>query len=197
MIDLTLMQKKTYDFIVEYISEQRVSPTVAEIAKGIEIHSRGVVYRYLKALEAAGLIELIANKKRNIRLTRSHGDNSLQVIGRIAAGLPIEALNHQADLDVNQLLKGQNRFALEVKGDSMIDEGIVSGDVVVCEALDYYPDGCIVVALIDNESATLKKYYQKNNRIELHSANLDCAVQSYAKDRVRVQGKMVGLIRVL
>ena len=179
---------------------QEYAPTAAEIAKGIGIRSRGVVYRNLKGLESAGFITLMPKRHRNIRLTGkplSQLRAGLPLIGKIAAGAPIEAIHDQETVDVVNLCLGPNRFALKVKGDSMIDEGIHNGDIVICESCDNISNGDIVVALIDNESATLKQLqYNGNDTVSLLPANPNHQVQTYPVQRVEVQGKYVGLLRL-
>jgi repressor LexA len=121
---------------------------------------------------------------------------ALPLMGSIAAGSPIEAITQQETIDVSQIFLGPNRFALRVKGDSMIDEGILDGDIVVCEKADNASNGQIVVALIDNEQATLKRLQRnQNNSITLLPANAKHKPQSYPADRVNIQGIFVGLLR--
>ena len=170
---LTLSQRKTFDFIKHYISNHDYSPTVAEIAKGIGIKSRGVVHRYLKALEAAGVIALTPKRHRNIRLlTGKPGNPTIPLVGEIAAGQPIEAIEQQERVDIVDIFLGDNRYALRIKGDSMVDEGIRHGDIVICQRSDAACDGQIVVALIDQQEATLKRLQRNtNNTITLIPAN--------------------------
>ena len=198
---LTLSQRKTHQFIKEYFAEYAHSPTAAEIAKGIGIKSRGVVHRYLKALVSAGHIALTPNRHRNIRLlTLAHdmlgGSALLPLVGAIAAGQPIEAISQDETIDVAQIFLGANRYALRVKGDSMIDEGIFEGDIVICERSDAADNGQIVVALIDREEATLKRLEQNtDNTVTLHPANARLEPMIYPTDRVQIQGIYIGLLR--
>ncbi len=198
---LTLTQRKTHEFIKEYFSEKGYSPTSAEIAKGIGIKSRGVVHRYLKALAEAGHIALTPNRHRNIRLLTSiqdmfTGGATLPLVGAIAAGQPIEAIPQQDSIDVASVFLGVNRYALKVKGDSMIEEGIFDGDIVICERQDSANDGQIVVALIDLEEATLKRLQRNlDNTVTLHPANSTLKPMQYPAERVTIQGVYVGLIR--
>ena len=191
---LTAKQHQVYKFIRKFINENSYAPTTAEIALGIAIKSRGVVYRYLQALESAKLIELVPGKRRNINLLVKDG---IPLVGRIAAGLPIEAINETENLDILQFFVGEGRYALEVKGDSMIDEGIFDGDIVVCQETTTATNNQIVVALIDNESATLKKFKRNsNNTITLIPANSQHEPQTYFAGRVKIQGIFVGLLRL-
>lgn len=122
----------------------------------------------------------------------------LPVMGKIAAGVPIEAISHvdhHVAVPGQMLSSGQNHFALEVKGDSMIDAGINSGDVVILSETNTADNGDIVVALVEDQEATLKKYLRKGGSIALEAANPAYETRVYPEDKVKVQGKLVGLIR--
>ena len=195
---LTLAQHNVYRFIQDFIEKNQYSPTTAEIAEGIGIKSRGVVHRYLKALVDAGHIDLEPNRKRNIRLKEENKmDYQLPLLGKIAAGMPIEAVQDNESVDIASMFLTPGRYALRVKGNSMIDEGIHDGDVIICQHADSARDGQIVVALVDNEGATLKKLRRNRDAtITLMPANSEHHPQTYACDRVRIQGIFVGLLRM-
>ncbi len=195
---LTLSQRKTLDFIEFYITNNDYSPTVAEIALGIGITSRGVVHRYLRALEKAGKIELLPKRHRNIRIiSENEAAKELPLMGSIAAGRPIEAIGEQESISVADVFLGENRYALRVKGDSMIEEGIFDGDIIVCESSDTAENGQIVVALVDQQEATLKRLQRNSDQktISLLPANQRLEPMVYSADRVQVQGIYIGLIR--
>ncbi len=119
-------------------------------------------------------------------------------VGRIAAGQPIEAITDITEIDINELLVGKNnnRYMLQIKGDSMIDLGILDGDMVVIERRDTAKNGDIVVALIDEQNATLKRFHLENDgQILLIPANATLTAQQYAAERVRIQGILVGQMR--
>lgn len=196
---ITQSQKRTYDFIQEYIAKHDLAPTMAEIAAGIGIKSRGVVHRYVKALEEEGLINMTPNRHRNIHLVSSaKASNTLPLIGRIAAGQPIEAIQDRNTVDIANIFLKEDRYALEVKGDSMIEEGILDGDIVVCKHTESANDGQIVVALVDEQEATLKRLRRnKDKTITLVPANAHYEPMTYEPERVRVQGVFVGLLRFL
>lgn len=196
MTSLTRSEKKTLDYIALYIAQNGIAPTTAEIATGIHIQSRGVVHRYLKGLSEKGYLTLLPNKRRNIVLTPPEAENmALPLVGKIAAGLPIEAMPHVDALDLSVFL-GQDRYALKVEGDSMIDEGIWDGDVVVCEKANSARSGTIVVALVDQDAATLKRFYKnEDNTVTLVPANATHQPQIYQAERVAIQGVFVGLLR--
>jgi repressor LexA len=194
-------QRKTYHFIQHYIAEHGYAPKLPEIAKGIGIRSTGVVHRYVQALVTAGLIEIIPHRHRGIQLINNEAvteTSGLPLLGKISAGRPIEAITQTEHLHLNTLFPSQtNLYALTVKGDSMIDEGIFDGDIVICEQRNTARAGEIVVALIDQEEATLKRLkYNVDGNITLIAANVNYPPMIYAKDRVTIQGIFKGLIRM-
>lgn len=195
---LTRKQQQTYQFIRDYITREGMAPTEAEIALGIGIQSRGVVHRYVKALEAAGLIELIANKRRNIRLIAEEEDSAeLPIIGRIAAGLPIEAMQDYRSVNLASTLLGPNRFILEVKGDSMIGDNICDGDYIICESRSTANPSDIAVVLIAGEEASLKRV-QKNSdgTVTLLPSNPHYSPMVYPAAEIQIQGIYIGLLRL-
>lgn len=194
---LTVGQRRTYEFISSYFSEYGHAPTVAEIAAGTGLRSRGVVHRYLRALVTAGVIALIPNRHRNIHLTAKARENfSLPLVGRIAAGKPIEAIPQIETVDVASLFLGPRRYALRVVGDSMMDDGIFEGDIVVCERCETAENGQVVVALIDNHEATLKRFKREGSCVTLLPANTALQPMEYLASRVQIQGIYVGLLRI-
>lgn len=194
---LTASQSKTYQFIQQYIRKHSYSPTMAEIARGIGIKSRGVVHRYVHALAKQGLIQVLPNRKRNIQLlARTSSKWVLPLLGKIAAGKPIEAISDDQTIDVAEILLGSGRFALIVQGDSMIEEGIHSGDMVICKHADTADNGQIVVALVDNEQATLKQLRRNaDNTVTLIPANTTMSPVTYPAEQVTIQGIFVALVR--
>ncbi|CAN5343909.1 transcriptional repressor LexA [soil metagenome] len=193
-------QRKTYSFIQHYVAEHGYAPKLPEIAKGIGIRSTGVVHRYVQALVAAGLIEIIPHRHRGIQLTHNPADKAagFPLLGNISAGKPIEAITQPEQLNLTELFSlNANLYALTVKGDSMIDEGILDGDKVICEQRNTARDGEIVVALIDQQEATLKRIkYNPDGSISLIAANPNYPPMTYSMDRVIIQGIFRGLIRV-
>ena len=201
---LTKKQMMTLQFIRQYFSTHHLSPTAAEVAQGIGIKSTGVVYRYLKALADLGKIELVPNKRRNIRLVGfdvpEEDGFALPVMGSIAAGSPIEAvasLRENAPVLDFKSIVGGNRFALKVKGDSMIGDNICDGDYVICEHCQELKNGQIMVVLVDNEEVTLKRL-QKNTdgSVSLIPSNPSMNAMVFESSRVSIQGRYVGLLRV-
>ena len=153
---LTDREHSTLQFIQEYIAKHHKAPLLTEIATGLGIQSKGVVHRYLSALEEQGYIRR-HQKHRGIELEGHPDLDELPLLGCIAAGKPIEAIENRELINFANLLGGPNRYVLQVKGHSMIDEGIRSGDLVVIEQASNARSNQIVVALIDDQEATLKK----------------------------------------
>ena len=193
---LTRAQQSVLLFIEDFIRRNSYAPTNAEIAAGIGIRSRGVVHRYLKALVDAQRIELVPQRKRNIRLLRAQ-TLRMPLFGKIAAGQPIDVVEDYEDIEFSQLFMGPGRYALRVQGDSMVDEGIYDGDIIICQETGYADNGKIVVALIDNESATLKRLQRnKDKTVTLFPANSHHQAQCYPAERVQIQGLFIGLLRL-
>ena len=197
---LTERQQATYQFIHDYHLRRGYAPKLTEIADGIGIRSKGVVHRYLKAIAEEGLIELLPGRHRGIRMTEYQeslaAESTLPLVGKIAAGQPIEAIPDHNTFDLSAFFLGPNRFVLKVQGDSMIDAGILDGDMVVVEQSDNARNGDIVVALIDKDEATLKYLQQnKDGTVTLLPANQTMQPMNYSADRVQIQGVVVGQMR--
>lgn len=190
--------QKVYSFVENFIKEHQFSPSYTEIANAMG-GSKGSIFKYLHALKEAGLLRLSPGKHRQIKLTSST-DYTIPLIGCIAAGMPIEALAENEIVDVVDLLASVHRtgqYALRVKGDSMVDEGIFDGDIVLCHSGSTAEEGEIVVALIDQQEATLKRiHYGKKGKITLIPANSTLKAQTYDAERVQIQGVFVGLLRL-
>jgi repressor LexA len=190
-------EREVYDFVRAYTRRHGVAPKLKEIAAHLGIASRGVVHRYLRSLEEAGLIVIEPDVARGIRMAaKSTRRVTLPVLGRIAAGLPIEAIPDETEIDLSEFFMGPNRFVLRVAGESMIEAGILNDDMVIVESRATARNGEIVVALIDREEATLK-YFQRNadGSITLRPANRTMAPLRFAAERVTVQGVVVGQMR--
>jgi repressor LexA len=196
-IALTRAEERTFAFIKQYIKEKKYSPTVQEIADGTGLSSRGVIYRYVHALKEKGVIQLLPGRHRNILLNESFEaaiPNVVEIQGLIAAGQPIEAIVNCETVDYSHF-SSEETFSLKVKGDSMIDEGILDQDIVICRTVSQVNDGDVVVALIDNESATLKRIYRKGDNVELRPANASHQSIFFRAERVFIQGKLLGVVR--
>jgi repressor LexA len=194
---LSPKQYATYSFIKDFITRNQYAPTMAEIAIGIGIKSRGVVHRYVQALAEAELVRIIPGKRRNIELTDNTQGTELPLMGKIAAGRPIEAIHSNETIDIAYTLLGNDRYALKVQGDSMIEDGIHDGDLIICEYSEIARNGDTVVALVDSETATLKRFYKNNDEtITLQPANATLDPMVYASERIKIQGVMIGLLRL-
>ena len=195
---LTRLEEKVLQYITQYITRKGHAPTLAEIGNAIGIRSRGTVHRYVEALANKGHLHRSGRSWRGIRLAGEH-DRRLTILplaGRIAAGGPIEAIPDQAEINFSELLLGPDRYVLQVKGDSMMDAGILDGDLVVVRHTDTADNGDIVVALIDRGEATLKRLKKHGDRVELIPANRALAPMIYPADRVHIQGVVVGQVRL-
>jgi repressor LexA len=204
---LTDREREVYDFVRAYTSRHGLPPKLREIGTQLGIVSRGTVHRYLRAIEDKGLIAIIPDRARGIRLvSQGEGDTTagmsresravLPVLGRIAAGLPIEAIPDETEIDLSEFFMGPNRFVLRVDGESMIEAGILHGDMVIVESRNSARDGEIVVALIDNQEATLKTFRRNpDGSITLRPANRSMTPMRFAAERVAIQGVVVGQMR--
>jgi repressor LexA len=186
---ITPRQLDVLRFVERYIRAHQYAPTLREIAAALGI-SRVTALAHLRKLEAAQYIRRRTYRHRDIEVIRS--PRRLRVIGRIAAGHPIEAVEDEIDVDVPEGTEGET-FALLVQGDSMIDDQIRSGDYVICRRAETAHNGQTVVALLDGGEATLKRFYREGDRMRLQPANP--RMKPILVDRVRIQGVVVGLYR--
>lgn len=204
-IMLTDREREVYDFVRAYTDRHGVPPKLREIGVHLGVTSRGTVHRYLRAIEEAGLIAITPDRARGVRLVSKATGGSAQktgprpilpVLGRIAAGLPIEAIPDETEIDLSEFFMGANRFVLRVDGESMVEAGILHGDMVIVESRNSARDGEIVVALIDNQEATLKTFRRNpDGSITLHPANRGMVPMRFAAERVTIQGIVVGQMR--
>lgn len=200
-ITLYKRQKQIIDFIGQYIQKFGTSPTLQEIADALGVSSLATVHEHLQSLAKKGVIRRYEGAVRGLELLDSKLGHTidgveLPILGFIAAGQPIQPMTDpNATLKVaSSMLTGKKRsFVLQVRGDSMIEEGILDGDFVVIEEKKEARDGEIVVALLDNGLATLKKFFKEATRVRLEPAN-SAMKPIYAKN-VTVQGTVVGLVR--
>ena len=201
---LTIKQKKLLDYIKSYYQDKDLFPTFDEMKNNLSIKSKSGVYKLLSSLEDKGYIRKIPHKARAIELndlrknSTSTDKTNLPFLGRIAAGNPIEAITgsfEQISVPNYLINNKKEHFTLEVDGDSMIEEGIHDGDIVVISKTNLAETGDIVVALIDENEVTLKKFRSFKNSIALEPSNKNFKTRIFGKDRVKIQGKLVGLIR--
>lgn len=200
-VTLYKRQKQILEFINQYIQKFGYSPTLQQIAEAIDVNSLATVHEHLAALAKKGIIRRYKGAVRGIevidkKMAQLTEGIELPILGYIAAGQPIEPhTDPNANLSVSPaLISGKKpAFVLQVKGESMVEEGILDGDYVVIEQQEEAKNGEIVVALLDNGLATLKRYFKEATRIRLEPANTQMA-PIFAK-KVKVQGKVIGVIR--
>ncbi|MDJ0873909.1 MAG: transcriptional repressor LexA [Desulfobacterales bacterium] len=200
---LTAKQQRLLDYLEDEMRRRGRTPSLRATAGALGI-SHAAVAQTLKTLEARGVLRRDGRYSRTVHLLHRAGETSaarrwqaVPVIGRITAGLPMYA---QQEWDGSVVVDagmfpGTSLFALRVKGDSMQEAGILDGDLAICEPRQYARNGEIVVALIGQEEATVKRFYLAGDRIELHPANSAYTVMRYAFDQVLIQGKVVGIQR--
>ena len=194
---LTRKQKEVLDYITDFVREQGFAPTQKEIQAHFGFKSLGSVQDYIKYLTQGGFLN---NDSHSVRgLTPSHlssqGTEEIPLLGSIAAGVPIEAIENTDTIAVPiTMLKKGTHYALKVKGESMIDDGILSGDIAIIRHTTQADNGQIVVAVMDNET-TLKRYFKKAKQIELHPANKTMQPIIIKDKDCEIRGVLVGLIR--
>jgi repressor LexA len=213
---LTAKQRELLLFIDKRLGENGISPSFDEMREALDLKSKSGVHRLISALEERGFIRRLPNRARALEVVKlpearptaevvqlrpvapapANDTIELLLAGRIAAGTPIEALQGTETFPVPAALLGAGEhYALEVSGDSMVDEGILDGDFALIRRADVARDGEIVVALVNNEEATLKTFRREGNMIRLDPANRNYEPQRYRPDQVQIQGKLAGLIR--
>ncbi len=213
---LTAKQRELLLFIDGRLKEGGISPSFDEMREALDLKSKSGVHRLISALEERGFIRRLPNRARALEVVKlpetqpsatvtpirpvaavpANDTMEIPLHGRIAAGTPIEALQGTESFAVPAALLGPGEhYALEVSGDSMVEEGILDGDFALIRKVDNARDGEIVVALIDNEEATLKTYRREGRMIRLDPANSRYEPQRYEEGRVQIQGRLAGLIR--
>ena len=213
---LTAKQRELLLFIDSRLKDGGISPSFDEMREALDLKSKSGVHRLISALEERGFIRRLPNRARALEVTKlpdvqpsatvvpmrpavpaaANDVMDIPLHGRIAAGTPIEALQGTENFSVPAALLGPGEhYALEVSGDSMVEEGILDGDFALIRKADNARDGEIVVALIDDEEATLKTFRREGRMIRLDPANSRYEPQRYEEARVRIQGRLAGLIR--
>jgi repressor LexA len=220
---LTAKQKELLLYIHERIKETGVSPSFDEMKEALDLASKSGIHRLITALEERGFLRRLPHRARALEVLkmpdsaapaappkgrgafrpsvvaemRGNAGGGVPILGQIAAGVPIAAIQNEVGrVDAPpDLLAGGDHFALEVKGDSMIGAGILDGDLVIIRRGDTAESGDIVVALVDEEEATLKRLRKRGNSIALEAANPAYETRIFGPDRVQIQGKLVAMIR--
>src|SRR5437867_1976789 len=199
---VTARQRQVYEFICRYIETRDQPPTIAEIGKQFQMSSSASVHSILSALEREGLIKKIPNVSRGIELVKQESTSEsagydIPLLGMVAAGQPIEAiLSHETVSAPRDMIDRGRMFALRVRGDSMIEENIQDGDIIIVSSQPTAENGQVVVALIDGNYATVKKFYREPDFIRLEPANPQFKpIFIKTAERLQLQGVVRGLIR--
>jgi repressor LexA len=203
---LTRRQKEVMDFLSSFIDKKGYSPSYEEIASGLGLASLATVHKHIQALEVKQYLRRSYNHSRSLEVGERYVNEeqsrrpalppSIPLLGRIAAGAPVEAIADPEALHFSDFAKHEGTFALEVRGESMIDDHICSGDYVLAEKTDSVKNGDIVVALVNGTEATLKRYYQEpDGRVRLQPAN--AAMDPIFVDRASldIQGRVLAVMR--
>lgn len=200
-MSLTKKQKQVYDYIVEYLDENGYSPTQMEIKEHFGFKSLGSVQDYIRYLKNANYIQNDTNSVRGLTPVTGGKTSDVENIidiplhGKVAAGNPIEAMEGSESISVPAAMIGRgSHYALTISGESMIEDGILDGDVIVVKEQKTASNGDTVVAVIDNE-ATVKRYYKKKSAIELHPANSTMKPIIVKNGDFQIKGVLVGLLR--
>jgi len=196
---LTRRQKEILDFLDRHISQKGYAPTIEEIGEQFGLSSLATVHKHLTNLQKKGLVKRDWNRSRGLELVPTQVSVKaveLPLLGRVAAGSPIEAITASETIFVPEDMVGRrDTYVLQVKGDSMIDEQIRDGDFVIVEDRKSADNGEMVIALVGGQDVTLKKFYRDNGKIRLQPANPAMQPMLFDPDNVQVQGVVVGVMR--
>ena len=199
MLPLTKRQREILDYLNEFITQHGYAPSLEEIGRRFGLSSLATVHKHLTNLQEKGFIKRAWNRSRSVEMvpTRTGGRAvELPLLGYVAAGLPIEAVASNETIAVPEDLVGKrDTYVLRVRGDSMIDAHIADGDFVVIRPQSTARNGDIVVAQVEENAVTLKRFFKEAGRIRLQPANQEYAPMFY--DSVLIQGKLIGVIRRL
>ena len=215
---LTKRQRQVYDYIAEFVQKHGYSPSFEEIGAGMGLSSLATVHKHITNLEKKGLLRRDYNRSRSLDILAPRGrmkqamqaasgaadlaaaqaalaSATLPLVGRIAAGRPVETLENPETISLSDITRSRDVFVLEVRGDSMQDEHILDGDYVMVERVRSARNGEIVVALVENTETTLKRFYKEGESIRLQPANAKMAPIIVPAASVQVQGRVVGVLR--
>lgn len=204
---LTRRQKELMDFLADFIEKHGYSPSYDEIAQGLNLASLATVHKHVQALETKQYLRRSYNHSRSLEIGERYFSEerarqpkpaplSVPLLGRIAAGVPVEAISTPETLQFSDFAGNQSTFALKVRGESMIDDHICNGDYVLVEKTDMVRNGDIVVALVDGTEATLKRYYDEpDGRVRLQPANTSMAPIFVNRSSLEVQGRVLAVMR--
>lgn len=202
---LTRRQKQVLDFIVSFINRHRYSPSFEEVADGLDLTSLATVHKHLQTLERKGYIRRGYNQSRSIEVVQlprpvreevARHVVDLPLMGRIAAGQPVEAVQNPETISLGDFARAKNVYVLEVKGDSMVDDHICDGDYIIVEQTENANNRDIVVALVKGEETTLKRFFREGaGKVRLQPANAQMPPIVVPARDVKIQGRVVGVLR--
>jgi repressor LexA len=203
---LTKRQKEVLDYLVSFLNKHGYSPSFEEIAKSLKLTSLATVHKHITTLERKGFVRRGYNQSRSIEVLQLPKPVREQVIerrvvelplaGRIAAGRPLEAVEDRETISLGDFARSSNVFALEVKGNSMVDDHILDGDFIVVEQTQVANPGEIIVALVRGEEATLKRFYREpGGKVRLQPANAEMRPLIVPASDVKIQGRVIGVLR--
>lgn len=203
---LTRRQKEVLDFILRFLEENGYSPSYEEVAGGLGLASLATVHKHILALEAKGYLRRGFNQSRSLEVSPKYVEEvrrqraavryEVPLAGRIAAGAPVEAYQGTETLNFADFVGHRDTFALQVRGESMIDDHILDGDYVLIERATEVADGDVVVALVDGAETTLKRYYREpGGMVRLQPANAAMAPIYLPAERVQIQGRLLAVLR--
>jgi repressor LexA len=196
---VTRRQKEILDFLESFVARNGYSPSFEEIARGMGLKSLATVHKHITNLEKKGMLDRVHNRSRSIDVlppgTRTRTSDRLPLAGRIAAGMPVETTEQAESISLHDVVGNRDVFALEVRGDSMRDEHIISGDYVLVERTRTARQGEIVVALVHGAETTLKRFYNEGAQIRLQPANIEMEPIYVKASEVMIQGRVLGVLR--
>jgi repressor LexA len=202
---ITKRQREVYDYISDFVQRKGYSPSFEEIGDGLGLSSLATVHKHISNLEKKSLLSRDYNRSRSIdllppkgRLKQAMAINSgitLPLVGRIAAGQPIEAIERPESISLADFVRSKEVFVLEVSGESMQDEHIVDKDYVLVEKTKIAHNGDIVVALVEGSDATLKRLYREGDKIRLQPSNAKMKPIIVPAADVQIQGRVIGVLR--
>ena len=196
---ITRRQKEVIDFLSSFTQKNGYSPSYEEIASGLGLSSLATVHKHVTNLQNKGLLQRAHNRSRSIDVlpvrSGKKGSDRLPLMGRIAAGQPVEAIETAESISLSDIIGNREVFALEVRGDSMRDEHIVDGDFVLVEHTSTARQGEIIVALVRGSETTLKRYYIEGTMVRLQPSNTEMEPIYVPLSQIAIQGRVLGILR--
>lgn len=198
-MSVTRRQREVLDFIAGFVEKNGYSPSFEEIAHGLDLKSLATVHKHITNLQKKGMLQRAHNRSRSIDILQPHGRirsaDRLPLMGRIAAGLPVETSEIPESISLADIVGDREVFALEVRGDSMRDEHIVDGDYVLVERTRAARQGEIIVALVRGSETTLKRFYSEGATVRLQPSNIEMDPIYVPASQVAIQGRVLGILR--